>query len=257
MTSPAGGVDFDRNRIGQGELIAGISGLVLLIDLWFDWYGVKFSGAGGVLQGVNIGASGNAWEIFSLIDIILFLVSLLAIGLAVLRGMNRVPDTPWPTGTIVAGAGGLAVLLILFRLIDSPIDTHGVPNIDVSRKFGIFLGLIAAAGVAYGGWRAMQESGATVGSFGAGGARGAAAAPPPTTTAAPPPTTTAAPTEPAAAPTPAAPETPPAPGTPGGPPVQPPGASSDPIPGTTAPETPPGLAGDPHEGEGGTTPAGL
>jgi hypothetical protein len=248
MTSPAGGVDFDRSRIGEGEMIAGASGLVLLIDLWFDWYGVKISGGGGVLSGVSIGA-GNAWEVFSLIDIILFLVSLLAIGLAVLRGLDRVPETPWPTGTIVAGAGGLAVLLILFRLIDSPIDTGGLPNIDVTRRYGIFIGLIAAAGVAYGGWRAMQESGATFGSFGAGGAGGAAAAPPPTTTAEP--------TEPAAPAEPAAPETPPAPGTPGGPPVQPPGASSDPIPGTTGPETPPGLAGDPHEGEGGTTPAGL
>jgi hypothetical protein len=35
-------------------------------------------------------------------------------------------------------------------------------GIDFSRKFGIFLGLIAAVGVTYGGWRANEEE--TVGS---------------------------------------------------------------------------------------------
>ena len=41
MTSPAVPVDFDRNRIRQGELIAGISGLLLIIFEFFDWYGGK------------------------------------------------------------------------------------------------------------------------------------------------------------------------------------------------------------------------
>jgi len=31
----------------------------------------------------------------------------------------------------------------------------------VSRSIGVFLGLIAAAGITYGGWMAMQEEGAS------------------------------------------------------------------------------------------------
>src|SRR3954452_7813338 len=144
-TPAAGGVEFDRNRLSQGELIAGIAGLVLLIDLWFKWYGVKVSGGGGLLKGFSIGVSANAWQAFGLIDIILFLVALIAIGVAVMRALNNMPDMPYPPSTLVAAAGGLALLLILFRLIDTPVDTHGVANIDVTRKFGLFLGLIAAA----------------------------------------------------------------------------------------------------------------
>src|SRR3954447_9209446 len=162
MAAPASGVDFDRNRLSQGELIAGIAGLVLLIDLWFKWYGVKVSGAGG-LSSFNIGVSANAWESFGLIDIILFLVALIAIGVAVLRALNNMPDMPFPPATLITVAGGLALLLIIFRIIDTPVDTGGVDGIDVTRKIGVWIGLISAAALTYGGWRAMQESGASFG----------------------------------------------------------------------------------------------
>ena len=235
MASPAAGVDFDRNRLSQGELIAGIAGLVLLIDLWFKWYGVKVSGAGGVLKGFSIGVSANAWESFGLIDIILFLVAIICIGAAVMRALNRMPDLPYPPATIIAIAGGLALLLILFRTISAPIDTNGAPGIDVTRKIGLWIGLLSAAAITYGGWRAMQESGASFGNLGAGGARPAGGTPPPPSPTAP--TTPMPASEPPASAT----ASPPAP---------------DPVPGSTAPETPPGLAGEPPA-SGGTTPPGI
>ncbi len=226
MAAPTAGVDFDRNRLSQGELIAGIAGFVLLIDLWFKWYGVKVSGGGGLLKGFDIGVSATAWQVFSLIDIILFLVALIAIGVAVMRALNQMPSLPYPPATVVAAAGGLAVLLILFRIIDTPVDTHGVNGIDITRKFGLWLGFLAAIGVAYGGWRAMQASGA---SFGGGGARPVAATPAPTT---PMPASGGG----------AAPATPPA---------------ADPVPGQTSGQTPPGLAGEPPPAGEETRPPGL
>lgn len=227
MASPAANVDFDRDRIGPGELIAGVSGLVLLISLWFKWYGVKISG-GGILRGFE--PSITAWQAFGLIDLILFLVALIAIGVAVLRGLNRMPDMPYPPATIVAAAGGLALLLVLFRAIVTPIDTGGVEGIDVTRKFGLLVGLLSAAGVAYGGWRAMQDAGQSFGSLGSPGG-GTPATPSPT-----------APTS-----------TMPAGGGAAAPPAAP---ASDPVPGETAPQTPPGLAGEPPAG-GGTSPPGI
>src|SRR4051812_30130022 len=174
MATPAAGVDFDRNRLNTGELIAGIAGLVLLIDLWFKWYGVKVSGGGGLLKGFSIGVSASAWQVFSFIDILLFLIALLAIGVAVMRAMDRMPEMPYPPATLIAGAGGLALLLILYRTIDTPIDTHGVNGIDVTRKFGLWLGLIAAAAITDGGWGAVQGEGGSFGGAGsgAGGAGG-------------------------------------------------------------------------------------
>jgi hypothetical protein len=233
VASPAAGVDFDRSRLSQGELIAGIAGLVLLIDLWFKWYGVKVSGAGGVLKGFSIGVSANAWEAFGLIDLILFLVALVCIGVAVTRALNRMPDLPYPPATIIAIAGGLALLLILFRTIVTPVDTNGVDGIDVTRKIGLWIGLLSAAAITYGGWRAMQESGASFGDLG-GGTKPAAGTPP---------ASAAAPTTPIAA------DEPPAGGTP-------PPPAPDPVPGSTGPTTPPGIAGEPPA-SGGTTPPGI
>jgi hypothetical protein len=232
-------VDFDRNRLSTGELIAGISGVVLLIDLWFKWYGVKVSGAGGALKNFSIGVSATAWQAFGFIDILLFLIALIAIGVAVLRAMDRMPEMPYPAATLVAGAGALALLLIIFRIIDTPVDTGGVSGIDVTRKIGVWIGLLAAAGITYGGWRAMQEGPATVSRPGGAGAPVQPTSPMP-----------AAPAGGAAAPAaPAAPAggaaAPPAPAAP----------AADPAPGT-APETPPGLAGEPPAGEG-TRPPGV
>jgi hypothetical protein len=264
MASPASTVDFDRNRIGQGELIAGISGLVLLISLWMKWYGVKVSGAGGILRGFE--PSLTAWQSFEFIDILLFLIALIAIGVAVMRGLDRLPEMPYPPATIVAIAGGIALLLILFRVLVTPFD---VPDgVDVTRKIGLFIGLLSAAGITFGGWRAMQDAGATFSSLTRGPGGGA--------------TTTAMP----AAGGPAPGGAPPAGGSPGvpgggssgvgegksGPGAPPPGTSTggpagdetppaapspDPVPGTTAPQTPPGIAGEPPREGGGTSAPGI
>ena len=273
MGSPAGGVDFDRNRLSQGELIYGIAGIVLLVDLWFDWYGVNVTAGSGVLKGFTVGASADAWHSFTFIDIILFLVALIAIGAAVMRATNNVIALPWPPAVIVTVAGAAAVLLILFRIIDTPVDTNGVEGIDVSRKIGIWLGLLAAAAVAYGGWRAMQESDVSFGDLGRGSAGAAgdtaaggdAAAP---TSAA---STAQMPTEgsvgvPGGGAADVAPgeEGPgaPHPGTSTGAPAEereapPPAApDADPVPGETGGQTPPGLAGEPRPGRG-TEPPGV
>jgi hypothetical protein len=254
-------------------MIAGIAGLVLLVDLWFKWYGVKVSGGGGLLKGFSIGVSANAWQSFGFIDIVLFLVALIAIGVAVLRALDRLPEMPYPPATLLTLAGGLAVLLILFRIIDTPVDTQGVQGIDVTRKIGVWLGLLSAAALTYGGWRAMQESGASFADLGAGGRTrgtapatggGAAAAASPTA-----PTTQMAPTDPGVPGGGAAGVSPgkegpgaPHPGTStGGPDDEdggptPASPAADPVPGETAAQNPPGIVGEPPR-EGGTQPPGL
>jgi hypothetical protein len=52
---------------------------------------------------------------------------------------------------IMAGFGLLAFACILYRLINPP------GGGDVEREFGLWLGLIAAAAVAVGGYLGMQE----------------------------------------------------------------------------------------------------
>jgi hypothetical protein len=272
MTTPASGgsLDFDRNRLSQGELIAGISAVLLIIFMFFDWYGAKASGSiGGVHVSQTASGGADAWEAFSFIDILLFLLALVTVAIVLLRGLNRMPDTGFPESAVIAGAGVFAVLLILFRIIDTPdagVGFTGPIHVEITRKVGIFLGLIAAGGMAYGGWRAMEESGTSVGDLTAGrasGGGGAAAAAAPTT---PMPATGAdtpgVPGGGAAGVSPGK-EGPgaPHPGTSTGAPgdegdAPPAPAAPDPVPGTTAGQTTPGLAGEPPA-EGGTTAPGL
>lgn len=143
---------MDTSKLSLGEQIAAVSGLVLLISLFLPWYGIDVN-LGGIAAGST---SFSAWEAFDFVDILLFLVSLAAIGVPVAKATGSLPAET-PGALIVLVAGGLAVLLVLWRIIDMPTPDLG-GGIDFSRKFGVFLGLIAAIGVAYGGWRANEEA---------------------------------------------------------------------------------------------------
>ena len=143
---------MDTSRISFGEMVAAASGVALFIFMFLPWYGVE-----------DVEGSLNAWEALSFIDIVLFLVVVVAVGVAVARAGNNMPsDLPAPPGTIVMLAGALAVLLIVFRLIVTP-DLGGDVaeafnvEVDTTRKIGIFLALIAAAGIAFGGYTATNE----------------------------------------------------------------------------------------------------
>jgi hypothetical protein len=147
---------MDVNRVRQGERIAGIAGVVLLISLWFSWYGASAS-----VGGFEASTSASGWESLSWIDIFLFITAVVAIGFGIMSATGSQTDLPIAGSSIVAGLGGLATLMVLFRIIDIPGD---IPEgVDVSRKLGVFIALIAAAGVTYGGYVGMQEEGTSFG----------------------------------------------------------------------------------------------
>ena len=166
---------MDVNRLSTGEKLAGVAGILLLIIMWlFDWFSVDLGGGGLV----DVDAGANAWESFGFIDIVLFLTAIAGIALAVTAGSGSRPDMPVALSAVTAGLGILSVVLVAFRIISPP--DFGVGDfVDVSRSIGVFLGLIAAGGVAAGGWLAMQEEGTSFGSAAGGGGTGAAPPPPP------------------------------------------------------------------------------
>ena len=83
------------------------------------------------------------------------------------------------------------MLLILFRIVDPPsFGSYGGVSVDATLKVGIFLGLLAAAGIAYGGYSAMREEGITFGDAAdhlSGGGHGGDTPPPPSPAQQPPP----------------------------------------------------------------------
>lgn len=152
---------MDADRLRTGELIAGVSAVALLLIMFvFSWYGIK-----DAPEGLDGGF--NAWESFGFIDIILFITIVVAVGMAVATAMAQTVALPVAASTLTAGLGLVSAILILIRIFATPDvggDVAGFDfEIETSVKIGAFLGLIAAAGIAYGGWRAMQEEGTSFG----------------------------------------------------------------------------------------------
>ena len=216
---------MDVDKLSTGEKVAGASAVLLFIFMFFDWFSVEVSGGSGVFTASAV-AGGNAWDALDFIPIVLVVTILAALGVAALRLTDAAYEPPISANAVVSVLGGLSALLILYRIVDTP-GGGSVPglSVDVSPAFGIFLSLLAAIGIAYGGYRAMQEEGASFGdvgdrlSGGSGTGPGAGSPPPPPSSATPPPP-----------PPPAAGGTPPPPAPPAGggqaPPPPPPPPSS-------------------------------
>jgi hypothetical protein len=143
---------MDTSRLTTGDMIAGVGGIVLLISLFLPWYGVSVD-----VAGFSASESGSGWEALGFIDILLFVISVAAIGIVAARAAGALPaDIPAPV--ILLGLGALAVLLVLFRIIDIPVEGDLPDGVDLSRKVGIFIALIGAAAMTYGGWRTNIET---------------------------------------------------------------------------------------------------
>ena len=140
---------MDVDRLSTGEKIAASSGILLFIFMFFEWFSVSVSG-GGFSTG-SLGG-GNAWDTLDFIPIVLLVAVVVAIGHALLEASETDVNAPVHGSTLVTVMGALSFLLILYRVVDPPGGgSIGVGSVDVSPSFGIFISLIAAAGIAYGG----------------------------------------------------------------------------------------------------------
>ncbi len=152
---------MDFSRLRNGEIVAAISGLALFIFMFFNWFGggIEIStggtqdvpGIGEIPSEPSIEETGvSGWD--SLADFSGFLIALAAVSgvtLGALAVAGRRINLPFQRGVGTLVLGMLAVLLILWRMLANPGDL----------EIGIFLGLIAAAGIAIGAWVALREDG--------------------------------------------------------------------------------------------------
>ena len=144
---------MDASDLNRGRLIGAASGFLLFVVMFLSWFetstvgGRDFSAA-AFLAGVD--TTLNAWQAFEFIDFVLALTAVTAIAAAVLGVVNG-QRAPVSLDPVVLGLGLLSTLLVLYTVID--------PVLDAGRRFGLFLGLLAAAGVVAGAWLSMQESG--------------------------------------------------------------------------------------------------
>jgi hypothetical protein len=156
------------------QLLLG-AGVLLLIDTFLEWQSVE-------VGPFSVGE--NAWSGFW--GIIMGLALLVLLGWVVARLFDVKLPAGLPEGPITVGLGAL---VFVFALLKNLIDDY--------TTIWAYIGVVLAAGVAYGAWLRYQETGGTVESLKASlparetastspGATSEPSAPPPT----PPPTST-------------------------------------------------------------------
>src|SRR5262249_61333036 len=132
----------------RGKKISSVSAILLFIFIFFACFGAKVEAEG--FSG-SVSGGGSAWDVLDVIPIFLMAAIIVAVAVAVIRLTDADVEPPFSLNTLVAVLGGLAFLLILYRIISPPdIADFGGVSIETTRKFGIFLGLIAPPGIAYG-----------------------------------------------------------------------------------------------------------
>src|SRR4051812_1927665 len=72
-TQQVEGNPLDVNKLGPGQRIAAGAAVLLLIDLWLDWYSV-----GNDAFSINL----NAWQSYSWTDLLLFVTVIVALAMA-------------------------------------------------------------------------------------------------------------------------------------------------------------------------------
>ena len=157
---------MEVDRLSTGEKISAVSAIVLFILMFFDWFSYSVPSQQG-FSGEVPGSGESAWGALDLIAIVLLAAIVVALAVAVIRLTDADIEPAVSLNTIVAVLGGLSVLLIAFRIISPPGYTHSAAfagvSIDGSPELWAFVGLIAAAGIAYGGYSAMREEGMSFG----------------------------------------------------------------------------------------------
>jgi hypothetical protein len=143
-------------RPTPGEQVAGIAGLALILTMFlFAWYGVNVPGVNGF----------DAFDAFDdWINIILVFAAFGGMALALAgSGSERSPVALSVVTTVLAGLGALVVLIYIISPPGVPSFGEAAVEIDMSREFGVFLGLIELVALAIGGYMVMQEEGASFG----------------------------------------------------------------------------------------------
>lgn len=148
------------HRLRFGEKVAGLSAVALFGFLFLDWFGASgvavtpLLGHNGMVRlyaPVKLGGSG--WDTLGWLALALCLVAIVA-GLAVVFvfAAYESPVLPVLFGMLAMLLGGLAVIALIVQVIWQP-----GPDRLVSVESGWWLGLLAAAGIARGGFLSIRD----------------------------------------------------------------------------------------------------
>ncbi len=161
----------DLRRLRPAERFTALGGVVLLTALFLPWYApavAKVELERGVFSigrsvpdaaeklGLNqqVVPTFTAWQQLELLDLLLVLVALAALGLAVLVIAQRSPAPVAVGEVLLTTLATVAAFAVLYRIVDQPGDDRAL---DV--RYAAWLGFLATAAIARGAWRALRDEG--------------------------------------------------------------------------------------------------
>jgi hypothetical protein len=159
MKAAAGGRgddSVDINRLSSGEkIVLGASALLVVLSFVPAWASYPFG---------NFSAWSGAFGFLVKLALIVAILALVVTGLR--ASGTQLPDLPIGLGLLYVVLGGVATLGLLIGVLAGPSDGElGVlaeaVGLDGSRGILLFLGVILAAAIAYGGYMHMQSEGTT------------------------------------------------------------------------------------------------
>ena len=145
---------MDLNKLNTGDKVIVGSGILLFIAYFLTWFTAEFEGDdffGDVSADATGSDVGFLWSTFPM------LIGLLLAGLVIASKLFdvKLPELPVPWGQFFLGAGALAAVLVILKLLIGE-DDEGIPGLEINRGIGIFLATLAAIGLAVGGYLKMQ-----------------------------------------------------------------------------------------------------
>lgn len=151
---------MDLNKLSTSDKVIAGSGIVLFVAYFLPWFKVDFGPFGG-----SATASGS--DVGFLWATLPMLLGLAAAGIVIASKLFdvKLPDLPIPWGQAFLGAGALAAVLVVLKLIIGE-----DPSELIDRSFGLFLAALAAIGLAVGGFLKFQEGEGSTGDSGTGSA---------------------------------------------------------------------------------------
>ncbi len=139
-------------RLSQGQMIAAVGGIALLVAMFLPWVGVSGPSLPSGLPGaVDTSTSENIWKGSSL-DIYLLITGVVALLPALMALTDSAEEFSFVSAATLLLGVVAVILVITFLTVDFPDGAD--------RKIGAFIGLGGAIVIAVGGFRAMQEEAA-------------------------------------------------------------------------------------------------
>ena len=115
---------------GLGQMLTWVSGLILAISAFTDWYVGSGPGPTTSVIGWHTGALGK----------LVFVIGLAVLALVILREAGIELPATVPESLVIIGLGALSTIFVLIRLISVPDEFFGWRG----RGIGIFISLIAS-----------------------------------------------------------------------------------------------------------------